>query len=54
MPTKKIPESEFAVFTEAMTRVLAVPKAELARREAEYKKLADRNPRKRGPKRKTR
>jgi len=31
---------------------MAIPKAEILRREAEYKKQADLNPRKRGPKRK--
>ncbi len=31
---------------------MSVPKAEILRREAEYKKEADLNPRKRGPKRK--
>ena len=29
---------------------MSVPKAEILRREAEYKKIADANPRKRGPK----
>jgi hypothetical protein len=36
----------------AMRVILAVPHSEILRREAEYKKQADLNPRKRGPKRK--
>jgi hypothetical protein len=31
---------------------MSIPKAKILRREAEYKKQADLNPRKRGPKRK--
>lgn len=49
MPAKKQP-SEFEAFTAMVDKVLSVPKAEILRREAEYKKLADMNPRKRGPK----
>jgi hypothetical protein len=44
--------SESDAFTCLVKKVLAVPKSELLRREAEYKKQADLNPRKRGPKRK--
>ncbi len=47
MPTKK---SEFDKFTSALDSILSVPKAELDRREAEYRKRANANPRKRGPK----
>ena len=44
---------EFLAFTTLVDRLLTVPKAEIDRREAEYKKQADQNPRKRGPKKKT-
>lgn len=44
--------AEYERFTSAVERILSVPKAEILRREAEYKKQADLNPRKRGPKRK--
>lgn len=39
-------------FNSAMQQLLTVQKTELLRREAEYKKIADANPRKRGPKKK--
>jgi hypothetical protein len=41
---------EFATFTNAVEHIMSVPKAEILRREAEYKKQADANPHKRGPK----
>ena len=41
---------EFKAFSRAVDRILSVPKTEILRREAEYKKLADANPHKRGPK----
>jgi hypothetical protein len=44
--------AEYNAFTNAVERIMAVPKMEILRREAEYKKLADANPNKRGPKRK--
>ena len=44
--------SEFDAFTALVDRVLSVPHSEILRREAEYKKRSDANPRKRGPKRK--
>ena len=50
MATKKKPPSEFEAFTALVDKVLSVPKAEILRREAEYRKQADLNPRKRGPK----
>lgn len=50
--TTKNQLSEFDAFTRTVDRVLSVPKAEILRREAEYRKRADANPRKRGPKRK--
>jgi hypothetical protein len=43
--------TEYETFTSAVERIMSVPKAEILRREAEYKKQADLNPRKRGPKR---
>jgi hypothetical protein len=41
-------------FDAAMRGILSVSREELQRREAEYKKKADANPHKRGPKRKIR
>ena len=43
---------EYEHFTDAVRSIMSVPKAEILRREAEYKKQADANPHKRGPKRK--
>jgi hypothetical protein len=45
-------KTEFQKFTDLVDRLLAVPHTEIQRREKEYRKQADRNPRKRGPKRK--
>jgi hypothetical protein len=42
--------AEYERFTNAVERIMSVPKTEILRREAEYKKQADLNPRKRGPK----
>ena len=44
--------AEYEAFTDAVERIMSVPKVEILRREAEYKKQAEMNPRKRGPKRK--
>jgi hypothetical protein len=44
--------AEFKAFDKLMGKLLSVSHEELQRREAEYRKLADANPRKRGPKRK--
>jgi hypothetical protein len=44
--------AEYERFTHAVERIMSIPKSEILRREAEYKKQADMNPRKRGPKRK--
>lgn len=41
---------EFENFTNAVDRILSVPKTEILRREEEYRKQANLNPRKRGPK----
>ena len=43
---------EHEAFTSAVEHLMSIPKAEILRREAEYKKQADLDPRKRGPKRK--
>lgn len=51
MPKARM-SKEAAAFVDLTRRVLAVPKSEILRREAEYRKRADANPRKRGPKRK--
>jgi hypothetical protein len=40
-------------FQTAMKRVIAVPHSEIKKRIEEHRKQADANPRKRGPKRKT-
>ena len=45
--------AEFDAFTATVDKLLSVPKSEILRREAEYRKRADLNPKKRGPKRKT-
>jgi hypothetical protein len=44
--------AEYDRFTRLVDKVLSVSKEEIDRREAEYRKRADANPRKRGPKRK--
>lgn len=44
------PSKEYAAFVDLTKKVLSVPKSEILRREAEYRKQADLNPRKRGPK----
>jgi hypothetical protein len=41
---------EYDAFTNLVDRVLAVPHSEIKRREAEYKKQSEANPKKRGPK----
>ena len=45
---------QFHAFTSLVDRLLAVPKSEVDRRQAEYRKQAEQNPRKRGPKPKAR
>ena len=42
--------AEYNAFTLSVERIMSIPKAEILRREAEYKKQADANPHKRGPK----
>ncbi len=43
----------WSAFDSGMRKILNVSKAEILRREAEYRKMADANPKKRGPKKKT-
>ncbi len=43
---------EYDAFNSFVDKVLSVPRAEILRREAEYKKQSAANPNKRGPKRK--
>jgi hypothetical protein len=45
------PSPEFARFSNLVDRVIAIPKAEILHREAEYRKQVDANPNRRGPKR---
>ena len=45
--------SEFGKFASLVSRVISVPKTEILRREAEYKEQSEKNPHRRGPKRKT-
>jgi hypothetical protein len=52
MPTAKNPE--FEAFDRAMDRLLSVSHEELQRRMAAYKVEADKNPKKRGPKKRDR
>jgi hypothetical protein len=52
MPTMKDDTSELSAFTRLVDKLLSVPKSEILRREAEYRKQADLNPNRRGPKRK--
>ena len=42
--------AEYEAFTATVEHIMSVPKTEILRREVEYKKLADANPNKRGPK----
>jgi len=44
--------AEFRAFTATVDKLLAVPKEVILQREAEYRRQADANPRKRGPKKK--
>ena len=41
---------EYQAFTSLVDRLLTVSKAEVDRRQAEYRKRVEQNPRKRGPK----
>jgi hypothetical protein len=45
---------EFEAFTNLVDRVIAVPHSVIQKRVAEARELADKNPRKRGPKKKKR
>jgi hypothetical protein len=44
--------SEYDAFTRLVDRVLSIPHTEIVRREEEYRKRVEQNPKKRGPKRK--
>jgi hypothetical protein len=44
------PPKEYQAFTSLVDRLLTVSKSEVDRRQAEYRKQAEKNPRKRGPK----
>jgi hypothetical protein len=46
-------KTEFDTFTDLVDHVLAVPREELDHREQEYRKQVDLNPKRRGPKRKS-
>jgi hypothetical protein len=46
--------NEFDAFTNLVDRVIAVPHSVIQKRVAEARELADKNPRKRGPKKKKR
>jgi hypothetical protein len=52
MLSKSCCVNEYAAFTVLVDRLLAVPHVEIQRRMDRYRKQADKNPRKRGPKRK--
>jgi hypothetical protein len=52
-PMSKPILSEFDLFSSLVSNVLSVPKEEILRREAEYEKKAAMNPKRRGPKRKS-
>lgn len=45
--------AEYDKFKALLNKVMSVPHDEIMRREAEYKKQADANPNKRGPKKKS-
>ena len=45
---------EFEAFTSLVDRVIAVPHSVIEKRMADYRDQADKNPRKRGPKKKKR
>ena len=47
------PSKEYQVFTHLVDRLLAVPRATIVERMVEHRERAVKNPRKRGPKRKS-
>ncbi len=51
MATSRNPE--FEAFDHAMSQLLGVPRNEMKKRMEAYKKEADKNPKKRGPKKRT-
>ena len=52
MASKPGTDFEFKAFDALLRKVLTVPHAEIVRREAEYRKQSEQNPKRRGPKRK--
>jgi hypothetical protein len=52
-PRMPQPNTEFDAFTKTMDKLLTVSPEELKRRLAAHKEQADKNPRKRGPKKRT-
>jgi hypothetical protein len=51
-PNEPLKNSSLNAFDAGMRRILSISKAEMLRREAEYKKASNANPNKRGPKKK--
>jgi hypothetical protein len=51
--TKPAPSAEYTAFTNLVDRVLSVPREELKRREAEYRKVSEAKAVRPGPKRGT-
>ena len=51
--TKPTPSAEFTAFDNLVRQVLSVPREELKRREAEYRKASEARERRPGPKRGT-
>jgi hypothetical protein len=51
---KRVPKrsEEFDRFTALVDKVIAVPRSEVLKREEEYKRQSEANPKRRGPKRK--
>ena len=53
MEAKQPKSEEFTRFTSLVDRVLSGPKAEIQKRQDEYKQVSKADPKKRGPKKKT-
>jgi hypothetical protein len=52
MDEKQPTSEEYDRFTQLVDRVISVPRSELERRQAEYKRQSEANPNRRGPKQK--
>lgn len=52
MKIKSDGETEFEAFTKMVDRLLSVPHSEIKKRAEAYRKKAEKNPNRRGPKRK--